>query len=96
MTIVTIVHKPQMKASAHPIDLELRVADYVARVLGVCGDVEPAKRCDREKLNRGDWRCLLDRQPQFASTRPKWSGLRFLSGLCGRLGQITRKRLITS
>ena len=36
MTIVTIVHKSQMKASAHPIDLEQRVADFAARVIGVC------------------------------------------------------------
>ena len=86
MTIVTIVHKSQMKASAHPKDLELRVADYAARVLGVCGEVGPAKHCDWEKLNIVDWMYLLKRQPQFASNRPKWSGLRLLSGLCGRLG----------
>ena len=29
-------HKSQMKASAHPIDLEQRVADFAARVIGVC------------------------------------------------------------
>jgi len=36
MTIVTIVHKSQMKVSTHPIDLEQRVADFAARVIGVC------------------------------------------------------------
>ena len=29
-------HKSQMKASAPPIDLEQRVADFAARVIGVC------------------------------------------------------------
>ena len=29
-------HKSQMKASAHPIDLEQREADFAARVIGVC------------------------------------------------------------
>ena len=29
-------HKSQKKASAHPIDLEHRVADFAARVIGVC------------------------------------------------------------
>lgn len=29
-------HKSQMKASAHPIDLEQRVANFAARVIGVC------------------------------------------------------------
>ena len=29
-------HKSQMKASAHPIDLEQRVADFAARGIGVC------------------------------------------------------------
>ena len=28
--------KLQMRASAHPIDLEQRVADFAARVIGVC------------------------------------------------------------
>ena len=29
-------HKQQVKASTHPIDLEQRVADFTARVIGVC------------------------------------------------------------
>ena len=51
MTIVTIVHKSQMKASAHPIDLEQRVADFAARVIGVCEKL-PRSDCEFEISNR--------------------------------------------
>jgi hypothetical protein len=41
MTIVTIVHKSQMKASVHPIDLEQRVSDFAARVISRQDGVPP-------------------------------------------------------
>ena len=36
-----------MKASAHPIDLEQRVADFAARVIGVCEKLPDKAVCAR-------------------------------------------------
>ena len=51
MTIDTIVHKSLMKMSTHPIDLEQRVSDFAARVIGVCEKLPGRKGLDGKTLH---------------------------------------------